>query len=85
MQCEAQRGSRGTAYPSSTSATDGNVLSTPTPGHLTQGKYPVPIVREAEWAPVSVCAGVGEKDLLHPPGIEPRTTLSGNVVAPLPS
>jgi hypothetical protein len=83
MPCEAQRGIRGTAYPSSTSATDVNGLSTPSPDRLTQGKYPVPIVQEAEWAPVSMCAGVGEKNLLYPPGFEPRTTLSGNVVARL--
>jgi hypothetical protein len=50
----------------STSALDGGPWSTPSPGRFTHGKDPVPIVKEAGWAPGPVWTGA---ENLAPTGI----------------
>jgi len=52
--------------PSLNSALDGGGWLTPSPGHFTPGKDPVPIVQEAGWTPGPVWA-VAES--LNPTGI----------------
>ena len=46
--------------------------STPRSRRCTAGKYPVPIVQEAGWAPGPVWTGA-ENLALHPPEFDPRT------------
>ena len=54
-----------------TSALHGGGCSTPRPGRFTPGKDPVPIVREAGWAPGPVWTGA--EYLAPPAGFDPRT------------
>ena len=54
-----------------TSALGGGGWSTPSPGHFTPRKDPVPIVQEAWWAPRAGLDGCGKSRT--PPGIDPRT------------
>jgi hypothetical protein len=57
---KTQRVSRIINTLSLTSAVDGGEWSTPRPGRLTPGKYPVPIVQEAGRAPKIVLSGCGK-------------------------
>jgi len=57
---------RCTSTLSLTSALDGDGWSTPRPGQFTPGKNPVPIVKEAGWAPGPVWTGA---ENLAPTGI----------------
>ena len=50
----------------STSALDGGRWSTPRPGRFTPGKDPIPIVKEAGWAPRPVLSSA---ENLAPTGI----------------
>ena len=68
-------------YPFLTSVIEGNGLSTPSPCSISQEKSSTHYT--GDW--VGPRAGLDrygkEKNLLHPPGFEPRTTLSGSVFA----